>query len=157
MPNYGDKSYWMDRYDEQNGTTFDWLEDYESVKPILKNLDISKDELESLVNKNRLIRDEETSLIRRGFSNEEVSGSAGHQTVRLSNIGTLEDVIAFNKDGTLKERGPLITQLSSTAGVNGLSDNQKAKENIRKKIRQRAGFLSPETYRFRKGRSLAQN
>lgn len=107
-------------------------EDFQALVLMSKNLDISKDELESLVNKNRLIRDEETSLIRRGFSNEEVSGSAGHQTVRLSNIGTLEDVIAFNKDGTLKERGPLITQLSSTAGVDGLSDNQKAKENIRK-------------------------
>ena len=43
MPNYGDKSYWIERYDEQNGTTFDWLEDYESVKPILKNLEISKE------------------------------------------------------------------------------------------------------------------
>lgn len=62
-----------------------------------------------------------------------MSGSAGHQTVRLSNIGTLEDVIAFNKDGTLKERkDTLITQLSSTAGVNGLSDNQKAKRKYQK-------------------------
>ena len=42
MPNYGDKKYWVERYDEQNGTTFDWLEDYESIKPILENLKIKK-------------------------------------------------------------------------------------------------------------------
>ena len=43
MPNYGDKNYWIQRYEEQNGTTFDWLEDYESVKPILKNLERMND------------------------------------------------------------------------------------------------------------------
>ena len=43
MPNYGDKKYWVERYDEQNGTTFDWLEDYESIKPILENLKIKKE------------------------------------------------------------------------------------------------------------------
>ena len=43
MPNYGDKNYWEERYDEQNGTTFDWLEDYESIKPIIDNLGIKKD------------------------------------------------------------------------------------------------------------------
>ena len=43
MPNYGDKNYWEERYDEQSGTTFDWLEDYESIKPILENLGIKKE------------------------------------------------------------------------------------------------------------------
>ena len=43
MPNYGDKTYWEDRYDEQNGTTFDWLEDYESIKPIIEELGIKKE------------------------------------------------------------------------------------------------------------------
>ena len=43
MPNYGDKNYWEERYDEQSGTTFDWLEDYESIKPILDNLGIKKE------------------------------------------------------------------------------------------------------------------
>jgi len=43
MPNYGDKNYWEERYDEQNGTTFDWLEDYESIKPIIDNLGIKKE------------------------------------------------------------------------------------------------------------------
>ena len=43
MPNYGDKKYWVERYDEQSGTTFDWLEDYESIKPIIDNIGIKKD------------------------------------------------------------------------------------------------------------------
>ena len=43
MQNYGDKKYWEERYDEQNGTTFDWLEDYESIKPIIDNLGIKKE------------------------------------------------------------------------------------------------------------------
>ena len=43
MPNYGDKKYWEERYNEQNGTTFDWLEDYESIKPIIDNLGIKKE------------------------------------------------------------------------------------------------------------------
>ena len=43
MPNCGDKNYWEERYDEQSGTTFDWLEDYESIKPIIDNLGIKKE------------------------------------------------------------------------------------------------------------------
>ena len=43
MPNYGDKNYWEERYDEQNGTTVDWLEDYESIKPIIEELGIKKE------------------------------------------------------------------------------------------------------------------
>lgn len=35
MPNYGDPSYWDKRYQKQDGKTFDWLEDYESLKPLL--------------------------------------------------------------------------------------------------------------------------
>jgi ubiquinone/menaquinone biosynthesis C-methylase UbiE len=38
MPNYGDPDYWEKRYEEQKGKTFDWLEDYESLKSIIKGL-----------------------------------------------------------------------------------------------------------------------
>jgi EEF1A lysine methyltransferase 4 len=38
MPNYGDPEYWEKRYEEQKGKTFDWLEDYSSLKPIIKEL-----------------------------------------------------------------------------------------------------------------------
>ena len=42
MPNYGDPNYWIQRYTEQEGTTFDWLEDYDTIKPILEEIGISK-------------------------------------------------------------------------------------------------------------------
>lgn len=42
MPNYGDPKYWEDRYNEINTTTFDWLEDYESLKPIIDDMKLDK-------------------------------------------------------------------------------------------------------------------
>ena len=38
MPNYGDADYWEKRYEDQKGKTFDWLEDYESLKRIIEGL-----------------------------------------------------------------------------------------------------------------------
>jgi len=38
MPNYGDPKYWDDRYKSQNKSTFDWLENYESLRPLMNNL-----------------------------------------------------------------------------------------------------------------------
>lgn len=38
MPNYGDPKYWDERYKNQNKTTFDWLENYETLRPLLVNL-----------------------------------------------------------------------------------------------------------------------
>ncbi len=35
MPNYGNAEYWNNRYTKQNGKTFDWLEDYESLKQLI--------------------------------------------------------------------------------------------------------------------------
>ena len=42
MPNYGEKKYWVDRYESQKGKTFDWLEDYESIKPMIYEIGIKK-------------------------------------------------------------------------------------------------------------------
>jgi len=36
MPNYGDPKYWDERYSEQEGSTFDWLESYASLKSYLQ-------------------------------------------------------------------------------------------------------------------------
>lgn len=33
MPNYGDIKYWDNRYRFTSGQTYDWLEDYETLKP----------------------------------------------------------------------------------------------------------------------------
>ena len=38
MPNYGDPKYWDQRYKKQKDTYFDWLENYESLKPLMNNL-----------------------------------------------------------------------------------------------------------------------
>jgi predicted TPR repeat methyltransferase len=43
MPNYGDPKYWEDRYNEQKDVTFDWLEDYEALKPIIEDFKLRKD------------------------------------------------------------------------------------------------------------------
>jgi 2-polyprenyl-3-methyl-5-hydroxy-6-metoxy-1,4-benzoquinol methylase len=42
MPNYGDPKYWEDRYNEQKDVTFDWLEDYESLKSIIYDFHLDK-------------------------------------------------------------------------------------------------------------------
>ena len=42
MPNYGDPKYWEDRYKNSKGS-FDWLEDYESLKPTILKLNLSKE------------------------------------------------------------------------------------------------------------------
>lgn len=35
MPNYGDPKYWDRRYAQSAGQMFDWLESYESLKPLI--------------------------------------------------------------------------------------------------------------------------
>jgi len=42
MPNYGDPNYWEDRYKTNEDATFDWLEDYETLKPILEEFKLDK-------------------------------------------------------------------------------------------------------------------
>ena len=42
MPNYGDPKYWEDRYKDQKGS-FDWLEDYNSLKPTIQKLNLPKE------------------------------------------------------------------------------------------------------------------
>ena len=43
MPNYGDISYWEQRYKDTEYTTFDWLENYPTLKEIFISLNIPKD------------------------------------------------------------------------------------------------------------------
>lgn len=38
MPNYGDPKYWDKRYAENDGSMFDWLEDYRSLKPLFQDI-----------------------------------------------------------------------------------------------------------------------
>ena len=43
MPNYGDISYWEERYKSSDNTTFDWLENYATLKEIISSLNIPKE------------------------------------------------------------------------------------------------------------------
>ena len=43
MPNYGDIKYWEQRYKDTEYTTFDWLENYQTLKEIIYSLNISKE------------------------------------------------------------------------------------------------------------------
>jgi 2-polyprenyl-3-methyl-5-hydroxy-6-metoxy-1,4-benzoquinol methylase len=49
MPNYGDPKYWEDRYKTQTETTFDWLEDYDTLKALIDELNICKDDSKTIV------------------------------------------------------------------------------------------------------------
>ena len=39
--NYADKNYWLERY-ENSKNSFEWYEDYETIKPLINELNISK-------------------------------------------------------------------------------------------------------------------
>ena len=43
MPNYGDVKYWEERYKNSEYPTFDWLENYPTLKEIITSLNISKE------------------------------------------------------------------------------------------------------------------
>ena len=43
MPNYGDITYWEERYKNSEYTTFDWLENYPTLKEIILSLNIPKE------------------------------------------------------------------------------------------------------------------
>ena len=43
MPNYGDITYWEDRYKSSENTTFDWLENYSALRDIISSLNIPKE------------------------------------------------------------------------------------------------------------------
>ena len=90
MPNYGDKKYWEERYDEQNGTTFDWLEDYESIKPIIDNLGIKK----------------ESRILNVGCGNSEFSEKMFDEGYTHNyNIDICQNVIDFMKSRNKNRKG----------------------------------------------------
>ena len=38
MPNFGELNYWEKRYQEMCDTPYDWLEDYDTLKPIIEDV-----------------------------------------------------------------------------------------------------------------------
>jgi hypothetical protein len=49
MSDYGNPSYWENRYTEQEGKTFDWLENYSAVKPYIERFFQESKEIKTLV------------------------------------------------------------------------------------------------------------
>jgi ubiquinone/menaquinone biosynthesis C-methylase UbiE len=43
MPNYGDPRYWEERYKTQKSITFDWLEDYSTLKLLIEEFGVGKE------------------------------------------------------------------------------------------------------------------
>jgi SAM-dependent methyltransferase len=39
---FGEKDYWIKRYEEQKEKNYEWIENYDSLKPIIDNLNIDK-------------------------------------------------------------------------------------------------------------------
>lgn len=90
MPKYGEKSYWDERYEEQAGTTFDWLEDYDSIKPILEELGIKK----------------ESRILNVGCGNSEFSEKMYEDGYTHNySIDICENVIKFMKERNKEKKG----------------------------------------------------
>lgn len=87
MPNYGDPKYWDDRYKTQKDRTFDWLEDFSSLRPILQNL-----------------IDKEHSILQLGCGNADLSADmydSGYHNVENIDISEVKRIFtlrsAYNK------------------------------------------------------------
>jgi ubiquinone/menaquinone biosynthesis C-methylase UbiE len=90
MPNYGEKKYWEERYESQKGKTFDWLEDYESIKPIIDNLGIKK----------------ESRILNVGCGNSEFSEKMFDEGYNHNyNIDICQNVIDFMKSRNKDRKG----------------------------------------------------
>ena len=83
MPKYGDKNYWEERYRNEQ-STFDWLENYEVLQPIISKLSLNK---------------ETSKIINLGCGNSEFSEKMYDDGFHnISNIDISENVIKKMKD-----------------------------------------------------------
>ena len=90
MPNYGDKKYWEDRYEEQKGKTFEWLEDYPSIKPIITKIGTKKD----------------ANILNVGCGNSEFSENMYEDGFKnIYNIDICPNVISFMKERNKNKEG----------------------------------------------------
>lgn len=84
MPNYGDPKYWEERYKSQKGATFDWLEDYHTLSPIINELELNK---------------ETAKIINLGCGNAEFSENMFDDGYKnISNIDISENVISHMQE-----------------------------------------------------------
>lgn len=69
MPNYGDPTYWDKRYEKQEGKTFDWLEDFDSLRQLFEKMLKPSDRILNLGcgNSGEIIRAEREDVRRRVY------------------------------------------------------------------------------------------
>jgi ubiquinone/menaquinone biosynthesis C-methylase UbiE len=107
MPNYGEKKYWEERYESQKGKTFDWLEDYKSLKPIIKDLGIRKDAF----------------ILNIGCGNSEFSEKMYNDGFKsIYNIDICENVINYMKERNKDKKG-LSYQVMDVRDMKGFKDD----------------------------------
>ena len=106
MPKYGEKKYWEKRYETQKGETFDWLEDYNSLKPIIKNLGLKNDAF----------------ILNIGCGNSEFSEKMYNDGFKNNyNIDICENVINYMKERNKDKKG-LNYQVMDVRDMKGFKD-----------------------------------
>ena len=50
MPDYGNPSYWDERYSARSNESFDWYQSYSRIKPFIKTLLSTNGDFEVLIN-----------------------------------------------------------------------------------------------------------
>ena len=96
MRNYGEKNYWEQRYESQKGKTFDWLENYETIKPIIENLEIKKDSL----------------ILNVGCGNSELSEKMyDYGYINNFNIDICPNVINYMKERNKSKKGLIFKEM----------------------------------------------
>lgn len=89
FPNYSDKEYWKNRYQNLTNETFDWYEDYDTIKPSIDELKLSK----------------RSKILNIGIGNSEFSERLYDDGYKKNfNIDICRNVIKFMRDRNKKIR-----------------------------------------------------
>lgn len=92
FPNYSDKNYWRIRYENVSGL-FDWYDDYETISPIIKQLQLSK----------------KSTILHIGIGNSEFSEKMYDEGYKKSyNIDYARNVIHYMKQRNKRLRSSMI-------------------------------------------------
>jgi ubiquinone/menaquinone biosynthesis C-methylase UbiE len=106
-PNYSDKNFWRIRYDNTKNS-FDWYEDYETLSPIIKQLNLSK----------------RSTILHIGIGNSEFSEKMYDEGYKKSyNIDFARNVIHYMKQRNKRLRSNMIFETMNVLNLN-YEDNQ---------------------------------
>ena len=106
-PNYSDKNFWRIRYDNTKNS-FEWYEDYETLSPIIKKLNLSK----------------RSTILHIGIGNSEFSEKMYDEGYKKSyNIDFARNVIHYMKQRNKRLRSNMIFETMNVLNLN-YEDNQ---------------------------------